>query len=1211
MRQRLASILAVALTLAACADEPDDLITTDGATSTTTSALTGVDGALTVNVASTVVNQYAVLSANAAAGASTLTVSAIADLNSGSFGNLAAGDLLLVIEMQGATISTTNDATYGTVTALNNAGRHEFVTVASTAGNVITIDTSCQTGLRFAYTSGAAGRTQVVRVPQLTSLTISGAGSIVAPAWDGTRGGVVAVHVRDTATVNGAGIDVSGRGFRGGATDNNTSNGVTLYRSNADDDGSEKGESIAGDGARYDSTFNGRYSRGAPANGGGGGDGHNAGGGGGANGSSGATWTGQGVMDGAVVGAAAWALDPGYIANGNARTTSSGGGRGGYTFSGSDQDALTVGPGAAAWAGDSRREVGGLGGRPVANDPAGGRLFLGGGGGAGDGNNGVAGVGGAGGGLVYVLANAVAGTGTIQANGAAGGNSNGNPGDAPGGGGGGGTVVIRTNALGAVVVQANGGAGGNQTLAANLEAEGPGGGGGGGYIALSGGNTTRSATGAANGTTNRAVLSEFPSNGATSGAAGEPNARVTTVPMCITADLSIAVTDGQATDVPGTSITYTITVTNTNDDPIPVFGAAIADAFPAALTGVSWTCVASAGSACGAANGVGNLATTADLASGGTATYTVTATIAASATGTLANTATVTAPATVTDTALANNTATDNTALTPQADLAITLTDAPDPVDEDATLTYTATVTNLGPSDAGAATVTHTLPAGVTFVSATGTGWTCNQLAGVVTCTRASVPVGSAPAITVVVTAPGIGGTINSSATASTTTTDPVAGNNTAAASTQVTNVNDPPDAVNDAATVAEDSGATAIPVLANDSILPDVGETLTITAVTQPASGTVVITGGGTGLTFAPAANFFGVTTFTYTVSDGNGGSDTATVTMTVTAVNDAPDAVDDAATVAEDAGATAIPVLANDTFAPDLGETLTITAVTQPANGAVVITGGGTGLTFAPAANFFGVTTFTYTISDGNGGTDTATVTVTVTAVNDAPDAVNDAAAVAEDAPATAIPVLANDSFAPDVGETLTITAVTQPANGTVVITGGGTGLTFQPAADFFGVTTFTYTISDGNGGTDTATVTLTVTPENDTPVAVDDIQSLSEDAAATVIDVLANDTDLDGDTLTVDSVTQPANGTVTLVGGVVSYTPDADFNGTDTFTYTISDGNGGTDTATVTLTVTPENDTPVAVDDIGNPSPKMPRRRRSRCWRMTRSRRISARR
>src|ERR687890_50351 len=187
-----------------------------------------------------------------------------------------------------------------------------------------------------------------------------------------------------------------------------------------------------------------------------------------------------------------------------------------------------------------------------------------------------------------------------------------------------------------------------------------------------------------------------------------------------------------------------------------------------------------------------------------------------------------------------------------------------------------------------------------------------------------------------------------------------------------VTAVNDNPTAVDDSATVVEDSTATAIDVLANDSASPDTGETLTITSVTQGASGGVVtITGGGTGLTYAPAANFSGSETFTYTIADGNGGMSTATVTMTVTAVNDNPTAVDDSATVAEDSAAAAVNVLANDSASPDTGETLTITSVTQGASGGVVtITGGGTGLTYAPAANFTGTETFTYTIGDGNGG-------------------------------------------------------------------------------------------------------------------------------------------------------------------------------------------------------------------------------------------------
>ncbi|WP_093517313.1 Ig-like domain-containing protein [Stigmatella erecta] len=410
------------------------------------------------------------------------------------------------------------------------------------------------------------------------------------------------------------------------------------------------------------------------------------------------------------------------------------------------------------------------------------------------------------------------------------------------------------------------------------------------------------------------------------------------------------------------------------------------------------------------------------------------------------------------------------------------------------------------------------------------------------------------------------------------TISDGNGGTSTATVNVTVSDVNDPPTANDDAFTVAEDSAATVLDVLANDTAEPDVGETLFVSAVTQPANGTVTLSGAT--VRFRPAANFHGTTTFTYTLADGRGGTDTATVTVTVTPVNDPPTAKNDTFTVAESSGATALDVLANDSFAPDTGETLTVTAVTQPANGTVTFTA--TGVTFTPVANYNGTTTFTYTISDGNGGTATATVTVTVTPVNDPPTANDDAFTVAEDSAATPFNVLANDTTAPDTGETLSITAVTQPANGTVTFT--TSNVSFKPAANFHGTTTFTYTVSDGNGGTATATVTVTVTPVNDPPDAVDDAVSVAEDSGATALDVLANDTFAPdtGETLSVRSVTQPSQGSVTLTGGVVRYTPPANYNGTTTFTYTISDGNGGTDTATVTVTVTPVNDPPVATND-----------------------------
>ncbi|WP_309242985.1 Ig-like domain-containing protein [Hyalangium versicolor] len=418
----------------------------------------------------------------------------------------------------------------------------------------------------------------------------------------------------------------------------------------------------------------------------------------------------------------------------------------------------------------------------------------------------------------------------------------------------------------------------------------------------------------------------------------------------------------------------------------------------------------------------------------------------------------------------------------------------------------------------------------------------------------------------------------NGTTTFTYTISDGNGGTDTATVTVTVTPVNDPPDAVDDVATVAEDSGATAVNVLANDTTGPDTGETLSITGVSQPANGSVTFT--ATQVRFTPAPDFNGTTTFQYTISDGNGGTDTATVTVTVTPVNDPPAANDDAFTVAEDSGATVLNVLANDSSLPDTGETLTVTSVTQPTDGTVTFTAAN--VSFTPAANFNGTTTFSYRISDGNGGTDTATVTVTVTPVNDPPDAVNDAVTVTEDSAATVVNVLANDTTTPDTGETLTVTAVTQPANGTVTFT--ATNVSFTPAANFNGTTSFTYTVSDGNGGSDTATVTVTVTPVNDPPTANDDTFTVPENSGPSTLDVLTNDTAVPdtGETLTVTAVTQPANGTTSFTSTGVIFTPTAGFVGPTTFTYTISDGNGGTATATVTVNVSNTNDPPTANDD-----------------------------
>jgi hypothetical protein len=327
--------------VAACEDGPSSII--DVAVPTEAEdALVGIDGDLTLPAGDTTLNEYAALSANAGVGATTLTVADITQLASGRFGDLAPDDLLLVYQARGATIDTGNDADYGTVTALGSAGRYELVTVGSVAGNVITLRAPC--ALRFAYTT--AGRAQVVRVPRIGTLTIPTGARLTGRDWDGARGGVVAVQATRTLRLDGS-IDATGIGFRGGLTgDDDVDDGRNDFRSGNDANGGEKGEGIAGDVTTYDG-LNGRFARGAPANGGGGGTAHNGGGGGGANGENGAAYTGHGVMNPTVTGAAAWALDP-AVTNG-ALQASSGGGRGGYTFSNSDEDALTVPPGDGDW----------------------------------------------------------------------------------------------------------------------------------------------------------------------------------------------------------------------------------------------------------------------------------------------------------------------------------------------------------------------------------------------------------------------------------------------------------------------------------------------------------------------------------------------------------------------------------------------------------------------------------------------------------------------------------------------------------------------------------------------------------------------------------------------------------------------------------------------------------------------------------------------
>ncbi|SLN16617.1 Ig-like domain-containing protein [Pseudooctadecabacter jejudonensis] len=372
--------------------------------------------------------------------------------------------------------------------------------------------------------------------------------------------------------------------------------------------------------------------------------------------------------------------------------------------------------------------------------------------------------------------------------------------------------------------------------------------------------------------------------------------------------------------------------------------------------------------------------------------------------------------------------------------------------------------------------------------------------------------------------------------------------------------------------------------------------------------------------------------TSVTYTIADEDGLEDTATVTFTVTGSNDGPVAVEDTFDAGEDDPAAELGNVLDNDDDPD-GDDLSVSEVNgDPANvgepvpgdqgGLVTINPDGT-ITFDPNGDFeelgegeTATTTVTYTVTDGNGGEDTETVTVTITGTNDAPVAVLDEDATDQDTAIVLDNVLGNDEDPEN--DPLTVSEVNgAPLNvgepvegdngGTFVINADGTA-TFNPDGDFDDLadgeteqTTVTYTITDEDGATDTTTVTVTVTGGNDGPVAVEDTGETDQDTVLDLDNVLGNDSDPDGDDLTVADVNgDPANvgepvagdngGLITInEDGTASFDPNGDFDdlgegetAETTVTYTVTDGNGGEDTTTVTVTVTGTNDAPEATNN-----------------------------
>ncbi len=390
-----------------------------------------------------------------------------------------------------------------------------------------------------------------------------------------------------------------------------------------------------------------------------------------------------------------------------------------------------------------------------------------------------------------------------------------------------------------------------------------------------------------------------------------------------------------------------------------------------------------------------------------------------------------------------------------------------------------------------------------------------------------------------------------------------------------VTPNNSAPVGVDDSYTLNEDellsvNGINHPLLIANDTDVNNDVLSVNVTPISPTSNGTLVLAAAGT-FDYQPNSNFFGQDSFTYEVFDGQGAAGTATVTLTVLSVNDNPVANNDTVATSEETLIN-IKVLSNDNDIEN--DTLSIASASAQ-NGTVTIETNNT-LNYTPNLNFVGTDELSYSITDGNQGSASALVTITVQNINDAPTAVDDTATAVEDQPVT-INVLANDSDIDDDA----LSVLSASANNGVVSINPDSTLLYTPNLNFNGTDTISYTASDGNGGTAIASVNVTVSATNDAPIANNDSAQTDEDIAVT-INVLANDTDLDGDTLTVTLATA-TNGTVTInLDSSLNYLPNANFNGTDSLDYTIDDGHNSTASAKVEITITSINDAPVAVTD-----------------------------
>ena len=362
---------------------------------------------------------------------------------------------------------------------------------------------------------------------------------------------------------------------------------------------------------------------------------------------------------------------------------------------------------------------------------------------------------------------------------------------------------------------------------------------------------------------------------------------------------------------------------------------------------------------------------------------------------------------------------------------------------------------------------------------------------------------------------------------------------------------NYPPTAFDQSAATDEDTDVL-IPLSASD---PE-GNPLTW-IYQQPANGSFANWGPGF-VTYRPKANFNGTDSFTFFVNDGSSNSNTATVSVNVRPVNDAPIAKDSTVQLGENGTINAC-VEATDVE----GSTLTYRVVTPAQHGTFTQLGSGMYCyTYTPATNWYGTDTVQWVANDGDLDSNVATITFLVSHVNQAPTAQSFSVSTNRDTP-VAISLRGSDVD----GDALVYWIAQYPSNGT--FTGSPPDITYTPRTGFVGQDAIAYRAQDPQGlQSATAIVSINVIAVNRPPVAVNDAASVKR-GNTVIIQVLANDSDPDGDALAVESVTQPSAGTASVSSNAVKYVASG-ARGTYTFQYTINDGHGARATANVTVTV-----------------------------------------